>query len=103
MLSTKEDKKTKQRVARILVHSNPLLDREVRLRQSLNPLLNPTDVVYQLVGERLGELELERQKVRQFWQVLVNQIHDLIQKLDPVEEIKKMTDEELDEYVEANF
>jgi hypothetical protein len=103
MLITKQKKSTKQKVARILVHSNPLLDKEVQLRQSINPLLNSTDVVYQLLGERLGEIEYERKRFIEARKNLLQEMREVFASMQPKEEILKMTDEELDEYVEANF
>jgi hypothetical protein len=103
MLSTKQKKLVKPKVARILVHSNPLLDREVRLRQSVNPLLNPTDIVYQLIGERLGEIEADRHRLTESRKILTNEIRKDFASMKPRREILKMTDQELDDYVEANF
>lgn len=103
MLSTKQSKTTKQKVARILVHSNPLLDKEVRLRQSINPLFNPTDIIYQLVGERLGEIERERHQFLEVRKTLIHEIREGLASQKPREEILQMSDKELDEYVEANF
>lgn len=103
MLSTTNIQQNKPKVARILVHSNPLLDREVRLRQSINPLLNPTDIVYQLIGERLGELENERRQIIEARKILLQEIRQDFASQKPREEILKMSDEELDEYVEANY
>lgn len=103
MLSTANTQPTKPKVARILVHSNPLLDKEVRLRQSINPLLNSTDIVYQLIGERLGELEKERNQFIEARKSLLQEIRQDFASQKPKEEILKMSDEELDEYVEANY
>ena len=103
MLPTANIQQTKPKVARIMVHSNPLLDKEVRLRQSINPLLNPTDIVYQLIGERLGELENERRQFIEARKTLLQEIRQDFASQKPREEILKMSDEELDEYVEANY
>ena len=103
MLSTANIQQTKPKIARILVHSNPLLDKEVRLRQSINPLLNPTDIVYQLIGERLGELENERRQFIEARKTLLQEIRQDFASQKPREEILEMSDEELDEYVEANY
>lgn len=103
MLSTANTQPTKPKIARILVHSNPLLDKEVRLRQSINPLLNSTDIVYQLIGERLGDLEKERNQFIEARKSLLQEIRQDFASQKPREEILKMSDEELDEYVEANY
>lgn len=103
MLSTPNTQPTKPKVARILVHSNPLLDKEVRLRQSINPLLNSTDIVYQLIGERLGDLEKERNQFIEARKSLLQEIRQDFASQKPREEILEMSDEELDEYVEANY
>jgi hypothetical protein len=103
MLSTANTQPTKPKVARILVHSNPLLDKEVRLRQSINPLLNSTDIVYQLIGERLGDLEKERNQFIEARKSLLQEIRQDFASQKPREEILTMSDEELDEYVEANY
>jgi hypothetical protein len=103
MLSTLNTQPTKPKVARILVHSNPLLDKEVRLRQSINPLLNSTDIVYQLIGERLGDLEKERNQFIEARKSLLQEIRQDFASQKPREEILEMSDEELDEYVEANY
>jgi hypothetical protein len=100
---TKDKTKNKQTVARILVHSNPLLSKEVQLRQNANPLLGATDIVYQLVGERLAQIANEQRQFIETRKILIEQIKKGFTKMKPREKILKMSDEELDEYVEANY
>jgi hypothetical protein len=103
-MSIKQNIKSKQHsVARITTNINPLLEEEVRKRKAKNALATTTDIVYQLLGERIAEIREQENRKREARLQTVQEIHDILDSYAVKDEIKKMNEQEFDDFLESNF
>lgn len=96
--------KTKnQSVARITTNINPLLEQEVQKRKAKNALATTTDIIYQLLGERLAQIQEQERRELGIRQQTVQEIHDILNSYEVSAELQKMSEGKFDEFLEQNY